>query len=95
MLAKESSILHKNSFFVSLAVYYIGQYPYKLKITSVKIANKVAVYAVESLLTMRASVLGYVAKRQKTSPTRAFWLAVLSLIKHTRRGSLSRGTWNK
>ena len=58
MLAKESSILHKNSFFVSLAVYYIGQYPYKLKITPVKIANKVAVYAVESLLIMRASVLG-------------------------------------
>lgn len=68
MLAKESSILHKNSFFVFLAVYYIGQYPYKLKTTPVKIANKVAVYAVESLLTMRASVLGYYAKRQKNKP---------------------------
>ena len=57
--------------------------------------KKVAVYAVESLLTMRASVLGYRAKRQKQKPLGALVLALLSLNQRTRRGSLSRGTWNK
>jgi len=44
---------------------------------------------------MRASVLGYRVKRQKQKPLGALVLALLSLSKRTRRGSLSRGTWNK
>ncbi len=55
----------------------------------------VAVYAVESLLTMRASVLGCRAKRQNKKPLGALVLALLCLTKRSCRGSLSRGTWNK
>ena len=36
-----------------------------------------AVYAVESLLTMRASVLGYLAKRQKNKPCKGVLFGVL------------------
>ena len=53
---------------------------------------EVAVYAVETLLTMRVSVLGCRAKRQKQKPLGALVLALLCLTKRTRRGSLSSGT---